>query len=169
MDAETARMLFVHPFYLNIQFGLNLEAPPGYSSLAALEDAMVRTAPEVSDHDVLALWNAGWREALMASWWAGIRHYEDLNAAENIKSALKPDFEWAGYSGPVHFAGLVLLGDERAREVVAWSWRGRGSRGDVAFAKAADVMLGGHTVDFLKDEQLLTLAMLEGTVELGGV
>jgi hypothetical protein len=114
MDSTEAKETFVLPFYLELIGGWNYNAddPRGNELIAHMR----RTVKVVSDHDAVALWNTGWREAAMASWWACMHDWEGSEG--HIGRTLSPSFPWAGNDGLVHFVALARLGSTWAAEVV---------------------------------------------------
>jgi hypothetical protein len=104
------------------------------------EADMSRSGRWITDHDVLALWNTGWREALMASWWASIRRFE--GAEYQIRKVLDPRYQWAGYPGLVHFVALARLNTDQSREILRWVLRRKLEYWDLAAAAAAAQLIG---------------------------
>jgi hypothetical protein len=84
ITASEAWEHFGEAFYLNIMDGFPYDSTDDYQRIDALEEEMRRVAPQVTDLVVQAMWNAGWREALMASWWAGICGFPKLGVSVQV-------------------------------------------------------------------------------------
>jgi len=85
MDSEGVYLKFVEPFYLQLMHGLSPEITGSAQRRATLCREMARIAPETTDLYLRALWNTGYREALMASWWSGLSEHRDLQPGEYIQ------------------------------------------------------------------------------------
>jgi hypothetical protein len=105
---------FVAPFYMDVLHG-NLVA---LASSACRQDEIVRemraVAPEVSLDTAVYLWSQGWREALMASWWAAVWQWpETVDQVEPLLIPSRSCFE-----GQAHCLALTRVRSSRARAVL---------------------------------------------------
>ena len=105
---------FVAPFYMDALYG-NLVAR---ASSASRQDEIVRemrfAAPEVTLDTAVYLWSRGWREALMASWWAAVWQWpETVDQVEPLLIPSRSSFE-----GQAHCLALTRVRSPRSRAVL---------------------------------------------------
>lgn len=68
---------FVAPFYMDVHHGNLVALAPSASRQDEIVQEMRVAAPEVTFDAAVYLWSRGWREALMASWWAAVWQWPD--------------------------------------------------------------------------------------------
>jgi hypothetical protein len=104
----------VAPFYLDVLHGNLVALAPS----ASLQDQIVRqmrvVAAEVTLDTAVYLWSRGWRQALMASWWAAVWQWpETVDQVEPLLLPSRYSFE-----GQAHCLALTRVRSPRARAVL---------------------------------------------------
>jgi hypothetical protein len=111
VDEITSRL--VTPFYLRVLHG-NVVSPGCAGERDALLMQMRAVAPAVTFGDALHLWPRGWRESLMASWWAAVwRWPEVIGQVEPLLIPSRSCFE-----GQAHCLALAQVNSQRSRAVL---------------------------------------------------
>ncbi len=111
VDEITAK--FVVPFYLEILHGNVVNQAPAADHEAALA-RMRAVAPEVTFDIALDLWPRGWREGLMASWWAAVWRWPGL--VDQVEPLLIPSRSC--FEGQAHCLALTRVNSRRSRAVL---------------------------------------------------
>ena len=106
--------MFIAPFYMHVLHG-NLVA---LAPLASGQDEIVREmraiAPEMTFATAVYLWSQGWREALMASWWAAVWQWpQTVGQVEPLLIPSRSSFE-----GQAHCLALTQVRSARSRAVL---------------------------------------------------
>jgi hypothetical protein len=70
----------VAPFYLDVLHGNLVALAPSASRQDEIVRQMRAVAGEVTFDVAVGLWSRGWREALMASWWAAVWQWPGVAA-----------------------------------------------------------------------------------------
>jgi hypothetical protein len=111
VDEITSRL--VAPFYLRVLHG-NMVSSMGAGERDGLLRQMRAVAPAVTFGDALQLWPAGWRQSLMASWWAAVwRWPEVVGQVEPLLIPSRSCFE-----GQAHCLALAQVNSRRSRAVL---------------------------------------------------
>jgi hypothetical protein len=103
---------YVASFYLKVLHG-NLVTLPA-SERDELSAGMQLVAGDVTLDDAEALWPGGWREGLMASWWAGLWRWPQLIVA--VEPLLIPSR--STYEGQGHCFGLSRVASRGSQSVL---------------------------------------------------
>ena len=112
MDEPVATL--VAPFYLAVLHG-NMVSPGFRGRPDELLQQMRAVAPAVTLENALYLWPRGWREGLMASWWAAVwRWPETPGQVEPLLIPSRSCFE-----GQAHCLALAQINSPRCRQILA--------------------------------------------------
>lgn len=104
----------VAPFYLDVLHGNLVALAPLASRQDQIVYQMQAVAAEATFDVAVYLWSRGWREALMASWWAAVWRWPEL--AGQVEPLLIPSRSC--YEGQAHCLALAQLRSAQARAVL---------------------------------------------------
>ena len=114
MHEPTARL--VKPFYLDVLGGNLLHAAP--DARGAIEQAMRAAARTIRPGELADLLRRGWREALMAGWWAAVVDERALLGPLGER-LLASEMPYAGQFATVALARFGADGDTEAVDYLA--------------------------------------------------
>lgn len=111
---EQIERRFVAPFYLHVLHGNMAAAAKSAGRQEEIVREMQAVAPDVTFDLAVYLWSQGWREALMASWWAAVWRWPGL--AGQVEPLLIPSRSC--FEGQAHCLALVQARSADARTVL---------------------------------------------------
>jgi hypothetical protein len=140
---------FVAPFYLKVLHG-NVVGERYASRRLQVQAEMAAVAGEVTFDVALELWPRGWREGLMASWWAAVWRWSRVLIPwfEDLRAEVPEDFPFPLYPEPGGLLPWAKTGDGTD---LCWLTEGQPDSWPTA---AWNIPGGGHRYDMIAAELL---------------